>query len=95
MLKASTYRGPKWARDRTADKLFEAGIEVTGDIHHAFCPWRIFEIMGVASNNGSTMYCKKPECRMVHALATAEVVAAKITGADVADCAKGFWRLPV
>ena len=50
-----------------------------------FCPWRVMELMGVPCHNGTTMYCKRPECTMNHAIATATEVTTKVTSADVAN----------
>ena len=48
-------------------------------------PWRVMEVMQVTSNNNTVFHCKRPDCKMDHAITTPAEVTTRVTAPDVAN----------
>ena len=84
LIDQAAYPGSPWATPPPAvkQKRTQQGAS------HGFCPWRVMEIMGITTNSGSVMTCRKAaSCTMNHAIASAAEVTQHVKGQDVANYA--------
>ena len=77
-------RSSPWATPPPALKAKRA----QQDANQGFCPWRVMEVMGIKTNSGSVMTCRKAaSCTMNHAVTSAAEVTQQVKGQEVANYA--------
>ena len=77
-------RSSPWATPPPATKT----KRTQQDANQGFCPWRVMEVMGIKTNSGSVMTCRKAaSCTMNHAVTSVTEVTQQVKGQEVANYA--------